>query len=56
MKTTLAWLRTHLDTTATLEEIVDECIARGWSLDADRPRAAELIDRIYQAAGQGRTA
>lgn len=27
----------------TLEEIVDECIARGWSLEAERPRAAELI-------------
>jgi len=42
MKTTLAWLKTHLDTGATLDEIVATLVMRGLEVDAIENRAKDL--------------
>jgi phenylalanyl-tRNA synthetase beta chain len=42
MKTTLAWLKTHLDTAATLDQIVETLVMRGLEVDAIENRAKDL--------------
>jgi phenylalanyl-tRNA synthetase beta chain len=42
MKTTLAWLKTHLETGATLDEIVATLVMRGLEVDAIENRAKDL--------------
>src|SRR5260370_25811929 len=42
MKTTLAWLKTHLETGATLDEIVAMLVMRGLEVDAIENRAKDL--------------
>ncbi len=42
MKTTLAWLKTHLETSASLDEIVATLIARGIEVEGVENRAKDL--------------
>ena len=53
MKTTLAWLKTHLDTTASLDEIVQTLIMRGLEIEGIEDRANDLaaftIARVIEA-------
>jgi phenylalanyl-tRNA synthetase beta chain len=42
MKTTLGWLKTHLDTEAALEAIVDRLVMLGHDVEAVENRAAGL--------------
>ena len=42
MKTTLAWLKTHLETGASLEEIVATLVMRGFEVESIDDRAREL--------------
>ncbi len=42
MKTTLAWLRTHLDTTATLDELVAALVMLGLEVDGIEDRSKAL--------------
>ena len=42
MKTTLAWLKTHLDTVASLDEIVATLVMRGLEVDGIENRAKDL--------------
>jgi len=42
MRTTLAWLKTHLETSATLDEIVATLVMRGLEVDAIENRAKDL--------------
>src|SRR5580658_9859398 len=53
MKLTLAWLKTHLETQASLDEIVALLIMRGLEVDAIENRAAHLaafrVARVVKA-------
>ncbi|HUB94568.1 MAG TPA: phenylalanine--tRNA ligase subunit beta, partial [Stellaceae bacterium] len=53
MKLTLAWLKTHLDTMASLDEIVALLIMRGLEVDSIENRAAHLaafrVARVLKA-------
>ena len=42
MKTTLAWLKTHLDTSASLDEIVRTLVMRGLEVESIENRAKDL--------------
>ncbi len=42
MKTTLSWLKRHLDTAASLDEIVERLIMLGHDVDAVEDRGAAL--------------
>ncbi|HZB92386.1 MAG TPA: phenylalanine--tRNA ligase subunit beta [Stellaceae bacterium] len=46
MKTTLAWLKTHLETAAGLDDIVAALVMRGLEVDAIENRAKELAPFI----------
>jgi phenylalanyl-tRNA synthetase beta chain len=53
MKTTLAWLKTHLDTEATAEEIAALLVMRGFEVESIENRAKELapfkVARVVKA-------
>ena len=46
MKTTLAWLKTHLETTASLQEVVDTLVMRGLEVESVQNRAKDLAPFI----------
>ena len=53
MKTTLSWLKTHLDTEASVEEIADSLVMLGHDVEGVDDRAAPLagfvVARIVSA-------
>jgi phenylalanyl-tRNA synthetase beta chain len=53
MKTTLAWLKTHLDTSASLDEIIRTLVMRGLEVESVENRAKDLapfvIARVIEA-------
>ena len=53
MKTTLAWLKTHLETSASLDEIIRTLVMRGLEVESVENRAKDLapfvIARVIEA-------
>ncbi|MGH7091310.1 MAG: hypothetical protein ACREFQ_20645, partial [Stellaceae bacterium] len=43
MKTTFAWLKTHLDTDASLDRIVAHLVMRGFEVEGIENRGAHLL-------------
>ena len=56
MKTTLAWLKTHLDTERALDEIVATLVMRGLEVDGIENRAKDLAPLHRRARRLGRAA